>query len=138
MRPIVRYFLYAGSVCHNCFALLREIFDFSFKCCTLPNNARPLLVNLVFKSFSSAGVTLPFFVFVLVFSVVAEPEWLSGVPYNSESSSSAPSSRLVFCADRSLSLSATVILVLRLLMFFELELVDEGFLGEKRAVDVEG
>ena len=71
-------------------------------------------------------------------SVVAESESLSGVPYNSGSYSSAPSSRLVFCADRSLSLSATVLLFLRLLMLFELELVDDGFLGERRAVDVEG
>ena len=38
-----------------------NFFNFSFKFCTLPNKAGPLLVNLVFKSFSSSGVTLPFF-----------------------------------------------------------------------------
>ena len=48
----------------------------------------------------------------------------------------APSSRLVFCAARSLPLSATDLLILRILMLFELELVD-GFLGEKRGVAVE-
>ena len=38
-------------------------FDSSFKFCTLPNNAGPLLVSLVFNNFSSAGVILPFFLF---------------------------------------------------------------------------
>ena len=69
-------------------------------------------------------------------SVVAESESLSGVLYDSDSSS-APSFRLVFCAARSLPLSATVLLILRLLMLFELELV-AGFLGERTAVVVEG
>ena len=76
-----------------------------------------------------------FFVSVFVFSVVAESESLSGVLYYSDSSS-APSFRLVFCAARSLPLSATVLLILRLLMLFELELVD-GFLRERTAVVVE-
>ena len=92
--------------------------------------------KLSFNIFSSTGVVLPFFVFVFVFSVVAESESLFGVLDDSESSSSAPSSRLVFCAARSISLSETVFVILRLLMLFELKLVD-GFLGERRAVDVE-
>ena len=135
MRRTVRYFVYAGSLCKKRFTLLREIFYSSFKFCALPNNAGPLLVSLVFNSFSSAGVILPFFSFVFVFSVVTESDSLSGVSYDSESSpSAAPSSRLVFCAARSLSLSATVLLLL-----FELELVDGGFSAERRrAVDVEG
>ena len=81
------------AVCKKCFVLLREISDYSFKICTLPNNAGNLLVKLVFNMFSSAGVILPFFRVRFVFSVVAESESLSGVLFNSESSSSAPSSR---------------------------------------------
>ena len=49
----------------NCFTLLRENFGASFKFCTLPNNAEPLFVTLVFNSCSSAGVILPFFCFPL-------------------------------------------------------------------------
>ena len=65
---------------------------------------------------------------------------LSGVSYDSKSSSSAaPSSRLVFCDARSLSLSATFLLTLRLLLLYELEFVEDGLSGERRrAVDVEG
>ena len=64
----------------KCFTLLREIVDSSFKNCTLPNNAGPLLVILVFNSLSSACVTLPFCFFVFVFPVVAESDSLSGFP----------------------------------------------------------
>ena len=96
-----------------------------------------LFVKII-KSFSSAGVFCHFFVFVFVFSVVAESESFSGVSYDSESSSSAaPSSLLVFCAAHSLSLSATVLLILRRVKLFEPELVD-SFLGKSRAVGVDG
>ena len=47
----------------------------------------------------SAAVILTFFVFVFVFTALAESEMLSGVPHASESSSSSrPSSRLAFCS----------------------------------------
>ena len=106
LRRTVRYFVYAGSVCKNCFTLLRENF----------------LILLLNSVHCQTMLDL----------------YLSGVPYNSESSSSAPPYRSIFCADRSLSLSATFLLVLRLLMLFEAELVD-GFLGERLtlAVDVD-
>ena len=87
---------------------------------------------LVFDCCSSVGLILPFF--VCVFYVVAEVEPYSGLPQGSEFSS-PPSSLFKFCAA---FFRCDSFQVLRLLVLFELEVLD-GFLSERKlAEDVEG
>ena len=81
-----------------------------------------LYLSIQFHFVSLACVV---FCLVFVFYVVAESESLSGVLYVSESPSS-PLSLLFFCAALSLLLYAIVLLVLRILMLSEPEIV-QGF-----------